>query len=259
MMIIKSIQSSYPCRWLGTALSFSLFGIGGVLIPIVGLPVIFLLPGDALRREHRAKRMIHLSFKAFIGFMKFFGVLTHDIQGLDKLRDARLVLANHPTLIDVIFLISLIPNANCVVKGKLVKNPFTRGPIKTAGYIINNDAEDIINAAGEAFAKGQALIVFPEGTRTTPSKQVEFKRGAANIAIRTGTEITPVMIDCSPLSLTKNSPWYRIPPKSMHFQIRVRENFEINQYIEDIPPSLGARLLTRDLCGYFRKELECYG
>jgi len=254
-----SYRISYAIRWVGTALSFTLFGLGGILIPLIGMPVIHLLPGDELCRENRAKKLIQVSFRAFIGFMKFFKVLTYQIDGVEKLKDARLVLANHPTLIDIIFLISLIPNANCVVKGKLVSNPFTRGPIKTAGYIINDEAEDIIAAASEVFAKGQALIVFPEGTRTTPSQPLKFKRGAANIAIRTGTEITPVMIDCTPLSLTKNSPWYRIPPKSMHFQVEVMENFEIKQYVENTPPSLGARMLTRDLCGYFTKELEIYG
>jgi len=258
-MSLKINWISYCCRWIGTALSFSLFGLGGILIPLVGMPIIYLMPGDQSRREIRAKRLIQVSFQAFIGFMKFFGVLTYRIEGLDKLENASLVLANHPTLIDVIFLISLIPNANCVVKGKLVSNPFTRGPIKAAGYIINDEAKDIIDAAGKAFARGQVLIVFPEGTRTTPDEPLKFKRGAANIAIRTGTDITPVMIDCSPLSLTKNAPWYRIPPKSMHFQISVRENFEINQYAENVPPSLGARMLSRDLCEYFSKELEVYG
>ena len=255
---MKAIQQSYLCRWIGTALSFSLFGLGGLLIPVIGIPIIYLLPGTAKQRERKAKRMIQFLFKSFIGFMRFFGVLTYELRGIEKLEEAQLVLANHPTLIDIIFLISLIPNANCVVKGKLVTNPFTRGPVKTAGYIINDGSVDVVAAAGESFRKGQVLIVFPEGTRTTPGKPLSFQRGSANIAIRTGTDITPVMIDCDPLSLTKNSPWYRIPPKSMHFQIQVNDKFEVGEFTNDCPPSIGARKLTRDLCEYFKKELKIY-
>ncbi len=200
--------------------------------------------------------MIQLSFRSFIGYMRLTGVLSYEVEQVERLKQARLVLANHPTLIDVIFLISLIPNANCVVKGRLISNPFTRGPIGAAGYIINDEgSEEIIEAAARAFDRQEALVVFPEGTRTTPGKPLKFKRGAANIALRTATDITPVVIDCSPLSLTKGNPWYRIPPGAMHFQIRVDENIQVDRYL-DSKPSLAARNLTRDLNEYFTNRVK---
>jgi hypothetical protein len=54
--------------------------------------------------------------------------MTYQIEGGERLqRDGLLVLANHPTLIDVVCLISLLPNADCVVKRAVACNPFMRG------------------------------------------------------------------------------------------------------------------------------------
>ncbi|WP_245395071.1 hypothetical protein [methane-oxidizing endosymbiont of Gigantopelta aegis] len=42
----------------------------------------------------------------------------------DKLnRPGQLIVANHPTLIDIVFLISRIPYACCIVKDSLWHNP----------------------------------------------------------------------------------------------------------------------------------------
>ncbi len=158
-------------RLLATAMSFALFGLGGIIIPLIVIPVIYLLPGDVQRRQRRGKAFIHHSFRFYIQLMKNMGILSFELEDIDRLKDAKLVLANHPTLIDVVFLISLIPQANCVVKSALMRNPFTRGPLKAAGYIVNDDSvDDVIAAAEAAFKHGDVLIIFPEGTRSIPEK-----------------------------------------------------------------------------------------
>ena len=249
----------YAWRWLGTAFSFLVFGVGGVVLPIIMVPILYCLPGDELTRERRAQRTINQLFRMYIHLMRFLGVLTYQIDGVEKLKEARLILANHPSLLDVVFLISMVPNASCVVKGKLTRNYFTRGAIKAAGYIINEEADDVIKAAARVFESGQVLIVFPEGTRTTPSKMLQFKRGGANIAVRTDSDITPVLIYCTPTTLTKSERWYQIPDKRMHFQILVRDQIAVDGYVNNPRPSIGARKLTDDLTEYFNRELKAHG
>lgn len=245
-------------RWIGTVFSFSLFGLVGILLPIFVVPLLRLLPGSQEQRNRRAQAVIHHLFRFFVGVMRHLGVLSYKLTGVEKLKDAELVLANHPTLIDVVFLIALMPNANCIVKGKLARNPFTSGPVRTAGYILNENNEDVIDLAKQAISKGDALIIFPEGTRTTPNQSLSLKRGAAHVAIRAGANITPVVIQCTPTTLTKEDRWYAVPSRRVHISIKVGNEIPIKQFIEGLSPSIGARKLTSQLTEYFTKELGQY-
>lgn len=243
-------------RWIATAISFFLFGVGGILISVFLMPVLYIFSGSRAIRERRGKKVIHYGFGLFIWIMKSLGVLTYQVSGLEKLAGAKLIIANHPSLIDTIFLISMVPNANCVVKRKLMLNPFMWGPIKTAGYIINSgESEDVIAAAADGFNDGYALIIFPEGTRTVPLQPLKMKRGAANIAIRTGVDITPVLIECKPTTLTKSDHWYQVPDKRVHFSMQVRDRWAVAPYLQGVLPSVGSRMLTSDLTKYYSKEI----
>ena len=243
-------------RWIATAISFFLFGIGGILIAIFLMPILYVVSGNKAMREQRGKKVIHYGFGLFIWIMRSLGVLTYQISDLEKLTGAKLIVANHPSLIDTIFLIAMVPNASCVVKKKLLRNPVMWGQLKTAGYIINNgEAEEVIDAAAEGFDSGYALVIFPEGTRTVPLQPLKMKRGAANIAIRTEVDITTELIECKPKTLTKADHWYQVPNKRVHFSIQVKDRLEIAPYLKDVSLSVGARMLTSDLTKYFSKEI----
>jgi 1-acyl-sn-glycerol-3-phosphate acyltransferase len=123
---------------------------------------------------------------------------------------------------------------------------------------MNEEAGDVIDAAKRVIEDGQTLIIFPEGTRTTPSEGIRFKRGAANVAIRTGSDITPVLIYCTPTTLTRNESWYQVPDRRMHFRILVQDPLGIDLYLKDSVPSRGSRKLTVDLIDYFNRELETH-
>jgi 1-acyl-sn-glycerol-3-phosphate acyltransferase len=71
------------------------------------------------------------AFASHVRLMRALGVMTYWIEGRERLqRDGLLVLANHPTLIDVVCLISLLPNADCVVKRAVACNLFMRGLVR---------------------------------------------------------------------------------------------------------------------------------
>src|SRR5690554_2172114 len=92
-------------RGVGTALSFTAFGIGGLLIGLVVAPLLSLCVRDTLRRQRLARKLIQRCFLAFIRLMQGLGVLDYRFSGQQRLqRPGLLVLANHPSLIDVIFL-----------------------------------------------------------------------------------------------------------------------------------------------------------
>lgn len=243
-------------RGLGTAISFSAFGIGGLVIGVFIAPLLLIVIRNDMRRQQMTRELIRQAFKGFIGLMRILGVAESHIGNAQQLnRPGLLILANHPSLIDVIYLIANTPNANCIVNGHLVSNPFTRGPIKAAGYITNSDPEAVLAAAKASLAAGNSLILFPEGTRTTPAQPIRFRRGGANIALHTGTAITPVLIRCTPTTLTKGEPWYRIPPRRIRMELQVLADVPIPDQ-PNLAVRYRARALTAWLTDHFNQELE---
>ena len=242
-------------RIVGTAISFGSFGIGGVLLWLVVFPLLTLFVRDPDVRGRLARKVIHWVFKAFVGLMHRLGVLTYEIRGAERLqRRGLLVLANHPTLIDVVFLVSLIPDADCVVKSRLGTNLFTRGPIRATGYICNDGGPTLVEQGIESLRSGKNLVIFPEGTRTRPNDPQPLQRGAANIAVRGAVDVTPVRIRCTPSTLGKGDKWYRVPSRRFHMSLEVGDDLAVAPYLDNAPPAVAARRLTETLYDYFELE-----
>ncbi len=239
-----------------TGLSFAVFGTGGVVLRVLVFPLLQLLVWNRGRRTRAARAVVRLSFRFFIAMMVFLGVLRYRITGLERLdRNGLLILSNHPTLIDTVFLMAFTRNANCIVRHGLRNNPFTRGPVRAAGYIGNEEGPELVAACARALEAGENLIVFPEGTRTLPGGAVRLKRGAANIAVRAGRAITPVRIRCSPPTLFKGNPWWRVPAAMAMFHIEVKEDIQVQDFTgEGRPDTLAARHLTEYLQQYYSEE-----
>lgn len=250
---------NYYWRLFATGFSFFTFGVGGLIIGLVLFPAINLLFWNRRRRTLVSQYLIHKLFRLFIEMMCVLGIMDYRISGLDKLKNAQgtLIVANHPTLIDVVILIAFLDKVDCVVKSALMKNPVMMGPVKAANYIINSDPEKLIDDCSRALQSGNALIIFPEGTRTEPGKPFRFQRGAAGIALRSNVDITPVVIGCTPSTLTKSEKWYQIPPTSFSMTLDVRDPIRVSDVIDaDAPRSVAARRLTSYLQDYFTKEVS---
>ena len=254
-----SQQLNYCWRLVGTGFSFFTFGIGGLCLGFLVFPVLSLLPGDRLQKIRRAQAAVHYSFYFFIGLMHRIGIMTYEINGLDKLnRPGQLILANHPTLVDIVFLISRIRHANCIVKGSLWRNPFMRGPILNAGYISNADPEKMIADCVDWLQSGGTMIIFPEGTRSVPGKPCRFQRGAVAIALQANRIVTPVTISCYPSTLTKAEQWYQIPQRHFHLAMHVGDDIPLEQFTQIQPKSIAVRRFNQYLQDYFTQQRERY-
>ncbi|NHO64909.1 1-acyl-sn-glycerol-3-phosphate acyltransferase [Aestuariicella hydrocarbonica] len=243
-------------RVLATGFSFLMFGLGGVVLTLLALPAFYLMPGSAQLKERRAKALIHYAFRGFMEMMRGLGILTYTVAQQEALnRPGQLIIANHPTLIDIVFLIAFIKQADCVVKSSLLRNPFTRGPISVANYIANDSSEAVIELAKHSFQRGNSVIVFPEGTRTTQGQDLKMQRGAANIALRCDCQVRPVIIRCEPSTLTKELKWYQIPDRPFHISLQPQPVMALDELQQEQIPTVAARQLTRYFEHYFTQEL----
>jgi len=246
---------NYCWRLSATGFSFFIFGLGGVFVPLVATFFISLSSSNDQVRQARARKLVHWVFRAFVNMMSRLGILTWDVQGLERLNGTEmLVLANHPTLLDVVFLVAFIPNADCIVKSRLMRNPAMRGFVRMTGYITNDDGLHLMSKIERSLNNGNAIIIFPEGTRTKPHHRISFQRGAARAVVHTKVKPTPVVISCMPATLTKQHKWYHVPPHKFHLSFRVLDALEIDRFMGQ-HAALAARQLTRHMEDFFTKEV----
>jgi 1-acyl-sn-glycerol-3-phosphate acyltransferase len=242
-----------------TGACFVIFSSGGLLLSATVFPLVRLLSADSASGVRRVRTLIGLFFRALILVLRTAGVMRLETAGIEQLRTAGpvLVLANHPSYIDVVVLLSVIPQATCVVKADLWRSPFFAGVVSAAGYVRNASPEQVIEECDRALARGDAVVVFPEGTRTRPNSPLKFLRGAAHIALKTGRPIVPVLLHCDPPTLAKGSRWYQIPARPFRFRVTVRSAL-CAAALADLcqPPVIAARRLTHALESYFSEELR---
>lgn len=243
-------------RVVGTGLSFAVFGLGGLVLRLLVFPLLTLAVRDPARRRAAVRRTVQRSFAGFVELMRVLGVLRYEIHGRERLqREGLLILANHPTLIDVVFLIAQIPNADCIVKSALLRNPFMRGPVTAAGYVFNDNGPGLVEDCIAAVRRGGNLVIFPEGTRTRRGQSLKLQRGAAHVALRGALDITPVRISCTPMTLGKGEKWYRVPPRRVLFSMHVDEDIPIAGFLADAQgEAVAARRLTDHLADHFSRE-----
>jgi 1-acyl-sn-glycerol-3-phosphate acyltransferase len=247
---------AYYWRLFIKGLSFFLFGLSALTLHILALPVIALTSRDPLVRRARVRRALSIAMRAFVSFMSGSKGMTYEFIGAERLgRAGQLIVANHPSLLDVVFLLAFTPSAGCVVKHAMLRNPFTRGAVKLAGYISNDPTHAMIEGASAALAEGQCLIMFPEGTRTTPGQPLKFHRGAANVAVRSAAVVTPVYIECEPPALSKSDAWYRVTATRTRFTLRVGADIDLGEYRAMRSVPLACRALNTRLREYFEGEL----
>lgn len=264
MLNLKNLKQkgNYCWRVAATGFSFASFGLGGMAIATVIAPVLNATTSDSEKRQQRAQSVIKYSFKGFTEMMVKLGIMTYSVEGLEKLQNSRqeLVIANHPSLIDVVVLIGMMQQANCVVKQSLWSNPFTKGPVQSAGYILNAGSQQFVEDCVTRLKENNAasLLIFPEGTRTEKGMTLnEFQRGAANIAIRANVPIRPVVISCTPSTLTKNEKWYHVPSRPFHIEVKVLDAVQVSDLLDDL--TVGpkqVRQLSRSFYKIFDEELS---
>ena len=221
-------------------------------------PVVRLLPGTAEGGQLRAQWLIHQAFRFFTWFMEVLGLIRVSRVGTERLRRSApcVVVANHPTLIDVVLLIAEMPQADCVVKKASWRNRFLRGVVRGAGYIPNDDGPALVEAAAARLRAGRRVLLFPEGTRSPWGRLGDFRRGAARIALESGCDLLPVMITCEPPTLRKGEKWYHVPDRTAHLTLEVQAPITTRGYPEHgTNRALAARRLTDDLRTVFERRL----
>ena len=117
-----------------------------------------------------------------------------------------------------------------------------------AGYI-PNDSSDLIDQCCEKLASGENVLIFPEGTRNQYDTQLEFKRGAANIAVISGCPVLPMVIVPAPRLAQKGESWYQLATAKSQIEMQLGSSLALDDCIDT---SLARTIQYRRLNQFWR-------
>jgi hypothetical protein len=162
------------------------------------------------------------------------------------IRRAASLLPPIPSLLDALMLLSRLPDGVPLMKSDLERSVFWGAPAHLAGYISNRNIMEAVRVARDRIAAGAQLLIFPEGTRTSPWPLGSLRGAIAIIAQRAQAPVQTVIIETDSLFLSKGWPLWKVPPLPLHIRVRLGRRFE--------PPADASRFMV-ELRGHFEQEL----
>ena len=252
---------TYSLGCLMKILAIVYFGVGAVFLAIFVFPFIHLF---ASRKKQdfgvTARAYVSHTFRIFLDGLN----LTHtsirrvdDAEAYRKIH-SKIIIANHPSLLDFVYIMSLVPNSTCIVRGSLTKTPLA-GVIKQA-YITNTtEFDDVLAECKKLTDQGCNVIIFPEGTRTPRHGQNNYKKGAARIALYCGCDVQPIFIGGSDkYGLGKHDPlWSYNHVEPYLYDFKLLPVISVDEF-KDMSAPMAAKHLTEKMEQVIRGAGEEY-
>lgn len=222
-----SAVAGTPSSWLWRAYQPLAMGLGlGALafICLAWLPFALilhpLLPQRLGKRLGRAA--IRKGFRVYTSFLETCCGCRFDLdvlQGIGRAGPVVLV-ANHPSLLDAVLIISRVPNVACIMKGALMDNLLFGAAARLARYIRNTEPAAMILGARQELEEGAVLLIFPEGSRTRDFPLDPCHPTAGLIASRAKVPVQTLFFDFSTPYLGKAWPLFRPPVLPLVVRLR---------------------------------------
>jgi len=203
------------------------FGVAAVLTCVVWLAARVHTRDETERAEFT--RRLNRGFLPFAGFIRDAGFVGYSPCELPAAYEDRpvLVVANHPSLIDVVLLLPWMPRLVTVVKESWYRSWVLGAVLRETDHIPGpghaSDAESkdmapVVERIAAALESGAPVLAFPEGTRSRPDGSLRrLRRGSIEAAVRAGVDVLPLFIEVDRPFLTKGQPMWRVPRKRAHF------------------------------------------
>jgi len=232
--------------WLGWAL----FGFGGMLLTLAFLPLLLLPRTEGLARFVRG--LIKSLFQTHLTICRFDRTFIVQWRGFDRPLSRKTVfIANHPSLMDAPVLLSRLPDAICVFKPRLLRNPVIGPAALLAGYASAGGGVDAVRATAARVTAGRSLLIFPEGTRTRPGAVVgDLQAGFALIAARAQAPVQLIIIRVTEGITAKGRTWWKLPAV-----MPARMCVQLDRRWHDTS-SISAARLTREVESRMRESLS---
>jgi 1-acyl-sn-glycerol-3-phosphate acyltransferase len=237
MSFFRTLLRGY--HYPANIVSWTLFAAVGIALNVVCAPL--LLSPNRTRHGAAVRATIRRLFSAWCAWLHATRLIYVRFHGFtpDALSGPAVYVANHPGLLDATFILSQLPDAICIFKPAIIRNPVLGPAALMAGYASGSNGVDLIRDVAARVTVGRSLLVFPEGTRTAPGVVTNpFKPGFALIAERAHVPVRLIVVRAPRDLVPKGWPWWRAPSFPAHVDITLIGEL-------DVEPGQSATELTR--------------
>jgi len=155
----------------------------------LSMPLFAVLLSPALLMPHRSAMGVIKLWARFVLFgLRWIAGVKVEVRGLEhRPNGPALIAAKHQGMLDVIAPFAFLDDACFVMKKELMPLPFFGWfAWKTKMIAVDRAAhakalKDMVRQTRARLAEGRQILIFPEGTRTTPGEPAEYKPGVAAI------------------------------------------------------------------------------
>ncbi|MDX2019512.1 MAG: lysophospholipid acyltransferase family protein [Deltaproteobacteria bacterium] len=233
-------------------LAFLGFALGGAVLAWLVLPIVARWPGSSQAQSRkRCQRVVRAAWIFFHDYMRVVGLVAFNHRRMRLPAHApAVIIANHPTLIDITALVSALGPVCFVAKKPLFKNPIYGALLRACGHIgsLDADGDEGQSALDQALARlaaGHSVLLFPEGTRSPVGGLGRFRMGAFALARQAQVPLVVVSVTARPLGLNKGVPWYAIPAQAMTLSLEHEMTFNDWSSIPDLHALAALRTTIR--------------
>jgi len=137
--------------------------------------------------------------------------ISHEVIGIENLPGKPcLVASKHQSAWETIFFLCLFKNPVLVTKKELTKIPIYGWYLyKSSMIAIDRNGgmrtmKTMMKAAKDSISIGCTVMIFPEGTRTSPGKRVKYKSGIKFLSDHLGIKVLPIALNSGKYWINKS-------------------------------------------------------
>jgi 1-acyl-sn-glycerol-3-phosphate acyltransferase len=214
-----------------------------LLLVLVIASLTLLLPACVFMILPRAvtRIAVRVIVRGWLGLLRLIVGLGYEVRGLEHLPDgACLIAAKHQSAFETLALQVILKDPAFVLKRELTWIPVAGWGMWRLGHIAINRAAgasalmDLIRQAKQRVAEGRQVVIFPEGTRSTPLSAPTYRPGVAAL-------YRSLQVPCVPVALNSGVFW----PRNSAWKFPGRITIE---FLPTIPAGLSS--------GQFMEQLE---
>lgn len=136
------------------------------------------------------------------------------LQHLERLPAGPCVMvANHQSIVDVLAVMGLPKSFYFVSKASLFGVPIVGPMMRWLGHIALNrghleSTRLMMERCSALLARGESVLIFPEGTYAPRGQRLKFRRGAFSLAHQHQVPLVPVQISGTAELVEGDGPWF---------------------------------------------------